>query len=156
MTPDAHASRAAHAVRIAAVIEAEAAVFEELAALMPVQRRALLDADADEVGRCAACAETLATRFRLLEQERARLAADSATDEEDDPSGVLAAAHARLIAALETVMKDGAVGGTLLARLGDSVIAREALLASLHGAAYLPNGRAASIPAHGTALSTEG
>ena len=156
MRPDSPSARSDTSIRIAAVIEAEAAVFEELAALMPVQRRALLDADHDEVQRCAACAETLATRFRFLEQERVRLEPEEGNESSTSEDGPLADARARLMAALESLMKDGAVNGTLLARLGDSVLARQAVIASLFGAAYLSDGRAAVMPSTGLSLSKEG
>ncbi len=156
MTPDPGSSGADSSVRIAAVIEAEAAVFEELAALMPLQRRALLDADRDEVERCVACAETLATRFRLLEQERARLESEAGDARVEETDGPIVDARGRLLAALEHLMKDGAINSTLLARLGDSVMARQAAIASLFGATYLADGRTAEMPSTGLSLSKEG
>lgn len=156
MAPDPSSARTDPSLRAAAVIEAQAAVFEELAALMPEQRRGLLDGDRDAVERCAALAETLATRFQLLEKERARLASEAGDDAPTTDDEPLSAARARLMAALEALMKDGAVNGTLLARLGDSVMARQAAIASLFGAAYLSDGRAAGMPSAGLSLSKEG
>jgi hypothetical protein len=155
VSSDGNPTRAGLPARFAAVLEAEAALFQELAELMPVQRQALLDGDRAALEESSSLADTLATRFRMLEQERVRLESESGGDLLASPDEIVRVARARLLTALQGLMRDGAVNGTLLARLGDTVAARQAAVASLFGSAYLADGRPAALRASGVSLSKE-
>ena len=69
MSPD----QARTAAALADLLTAEAALFDELSDLSGMQRRALARAAEAELAQAASRAETLATRFRLLEEERGRI-----------------------------------------------------------------------------------
>lgn len=137
---------------LAGLLEAQATLFGELAELVVQQRRALLAAEEDHLLDLAGKAENLATRFRLLETERGRLEADSKT--EDGPE--MKRARHRFQEAFGRLLRETAVSGTVLERLGDTVAARQALVGSLFAMTYLPNGRPARVAAGSSALCMEG
>ena len=146
-------SPSANALALADVLVAEAALFGELADLAVRQRAALLVADADRLNSCAARAETLATRFRMLDGERARLERDPL--EENSPE--LTRARATLLGALGRLLSETTVCGTVVKRLQDTVMDRQAAVGGLFGTTYLPNGTVqASTRTTGTALLAEG
>ncbi len=137
---------------LADLLDAEAAVFLELADLAARQRAALLEADTERLNACTARAETLATRFRFLEVERTRLEAQPAPSSER-----LDAARRVVTAALGRLLHETQVSSTVLERLEDSIAARQAAVGGLFGATYLPDGRAAAnSAAPGRALCAEG
>lgn len=136
---------------MSAILEAQAHLFGELAELAKNQRRALLAADQAALEDMSVRAETLATRFRLLEDERSRL-----EQEQPQPQGsIVDRARERARKALAHLLEEVAVSATVLERWGDTVAARQVAVWSLFGAAYLPTGRIAGAPA-GVRLSAEG
>lgn len=139
---------------LAELLRAEAAVFDELADLAVRQRRALLDADEDRLLALAGQAETLATRFQLIEDERARVERIGSHGAEDDPR--LTDATAILRSALSRLLRETAVSGAVLERLGDTVAARQAAVGALFGTTYLSDGRRTMRRASGAALCAEG
>ncbi|RMG47392.1 MAG: hypothetical protein D6718_03695 [Acidobacteria bacterium] len=146
---------AAVSAGLASILNAEAELFDRLAALAREQREALLAADRDLLEQLAAQAHTLGTRFTLLDAERRRL------EEESGPQGVpadeeAAAARERAVAALRRLLEQAALSGAVFARLGDTVAVRQAAVSALFGASYLPDGRAAGLRGAGLALSKEG
>ncbi|UCF66054.1 MAG: flagellar export chaperone FlgN [Acidobacteriota bacterium] len=136
-----------------AVLDAEAELFGDLAQLAAEQRRALLKADSERLEQLADRAHTLATRFRLLDRERLRLEQDVEPGDEND---ALARARSRVAVALQTLLEQAALSGTVLGRLGDTVATRQAAVSALFGSAYLPDGRPVTPRASGVSLSREG
>ena len=147
MSPD----QARTAAALADLLQAEAALFDELSDLSGMQRRALARAAEAELAQAASRAETLATRFRLLEEERGRI-------ESFVPEGErrVAEARAALARALGRLLRETAVSGAVLERLGDTVAARQAAVGGLLASTYRPDGRGASRRPAGARLSAEG
>lgn len=139
-----------HAGALADLLYAEAAVFTELADLAVQQRQALLRGDEARIETLAARAATLATRFRLLEDERVRV----------EPAGGVVpgteTAREALVAALGRLLRETAVSRTVLERLGDTVSARLAAVGGLFGNTYLPSGRTLPTRPAGRSLCAEG
>ena len=105
-SPGAAGSRS---TALVAILRAEEALFRELAGLTGEQRVALLDQDLPRLEKLAGKAETLATRFQLLDEERARL------ESEGTASGPeLDSARADLVEALRALLREGAVSGSVL------------------------------------------
>ena len=121
-----------------------------MAELAREHRKALARMETEVLEGIADRAETLATRFRLLEEERVRLEASGSDGE--------AVVRARESAAqsLQQLLREGAVSGVVLNRLADTVAARNAAVASLFGSTYLANGRQAGWRVQGSSLSAEG
>ncbi len=137
---------------LADLLKAETALFAELAELAGRQRAALLGADEARLQTLAAQAETLATRFRLLEDERARL---ETPDIAHEPA--VERARSTLVSALGRLLRESSVSGIVLARLEDTVAARRAAVGGLFGTTYLPDGRTPDRGvAAGTALCARG
>lgn len=147
MKPDPYDRGAA----TSAVLDAQARLFGELAELARGQRRALLAGDQGALEEMSLRAETLATRFRLLEDERSRQ-----EQEQPQPQGRLVErAREGARRALAALLEEVAISATVLERWGDTVMARQAAVWGLFGAAYLPNGRPSGAPA-GVRLRVEG
>ncbi|MBP7146469.1 MAG: flagellar export chaperone FlgN [Acidobacteria bacterium] len=145
-------SRRDAAAALGGVLEAQARLFGELTGLVAEQRRALLAADRERLEQLCREATTLATRFALLEDERGRLESAGAAQDRPDLENARGAA-ARALAVL---LREAAVAGTVLERLGDTFQTRDAAVSSAFGTAYLPDGRPASAAPAGGALSAEG
>jgi len=137
--------------RLGAILDGQRELFEELAGLAREFRKALTDADADTLTLLGDRAETLATQFHLLEVERIRLEECLA-----EPSEHVERARSALLEALRTLLREGAVSGTVLDRLTDTAAARQAAVATLFGSAYLADGRSAPWRVQGAGLSAEG
>lgn len=133
------------------ILQAQALVFEELAQLASDQKRALARMEFDRLDAFAVRAETLETRFRLLEEERQHLEAEPGLG-----GSAVEEARAAAGSALRALLREGAVAGTVLTRLADTVAARKAAVASLFGSTYLANGRQAGWRIQGSSLSVEG
>lgn len=121
--------------RAEAVLEEGARIFDEIAALCATQREALARHDLDALAALAERAETLASRFRLLECGRTALEAAGALD---DPAlarsrGVLTEAAARAALAASSC-------ADLLARSSSASAALLRVLEGAESAGYLPNG----------------
>lgn len=147
------------------LLHAEAAVFADLAALAVEQRRAMLGADTAALDAIVRRAETLATRFRLVEDERRRVetawaAERAAAGAERDEEPQLRAARAAVLEALGRLLHETAVSGAVLTRLGDSAATRQAAVGGLvsvaYEATYRADGRSAAAIPSGARLSAEG
>ncbi len=149
MSPD---PRLPAAERLATVLEAEAELFREFAARAAEQRRALLAADADALDRLADRADALALRFRMLEEQRGRLEAVV----EGDGSPRLGRAREEARRALVFLLREAAISGTVLDRVGDTFGVRAAAVSGACGTTYLPDGRAREEASPGGRLSAEG
>ncbi|HHN74036.1 MAG TPA: hypothetical protein ENK10_02280 [Acidobacteria bacterium] len=136
---------------LAAILDGERAVFDDLAELARAFRRALTDADARSLDRLADRAQTLATQFEMLEVERMRLEA-----QQIDETGEVGRAREAFALSLQRLLREGAVSGTVLDRLADTAEARRAAVAGLFGSAYLADGRSAPWRIQGAGLSREG
>ena len=122
------------------ILREQARVFDELAAVVASQRRAVLEADPAALEELGARGQTLATRFGLLERERARL---------DPPEGAAdreASFEEREAAetALARLLRETALLRGVVSRVGDVVSLRTAAVLSALGEVYLPNGRVRS------------
>ena len=159
-TPEAGASVAPDssgpAERLAAILRAQAVLFDELAELSRRQRAALLDADVRLLEESTLLAEEIATRFRLLEDERQNVERIRPADQLATESAATAAALTRSREALARLVHEDAVSTSVAARLGDSVDARHAAIASMFGATYLADGTQAALRAPGLSISREG
>jgi len=144
--------RLSAAERLAGVLEAEAALFREFAAQADLQRRALLAGDVATLERLADRADALALRFRLLEEERGRLEGEVG----DGTSPRLARARDEARRELVVLLREAAVSGTVLDRLGDTFGVRAAAVSGICGTTYLPDGRARESASPGERLSAEG
>ncbi len=149
MSPD---PRLSAPERLAAVLEAEAELFREFATQADEQRRALLAGDVAALERLADRADALALRFRMLEEQRGRLEAEV----DGDPPPRLARAWDEARRALVGLLREAAVSGTVLDRLGDTFGVRAAAVSGICGTTYLPDGRPREAAAAGGNLSAEG
>ncbi len=142
------------ATLLADLLRAEAAVFIEMAGLAAEQRRALLAADPERLEAVVRRAEGATTRFRLLEDERRRVEDGLAPDAAGDPG--LHDAREAVLVALGRLLHETSVSGSVLEKLGDSALARQAAVGGLFNTTYMPDGRAAACGATGMRLSAEG
>ncbi len=149
--PSAELTLSKPARALIGILQAQAKVFEELAQLASDQKIALARMESDRLDAFTVRAETLETRFRLLEEERQRLEA-----EPGEGGSAVEEARATAGGALRALLREGAVAGTVLTRLADTVAARKAAVASLFGSTYLANGRQAGWRIQGSSLSVEG
>lgn len=144
---------------LTAILRAQVALFVELRELVIAQRQALLAADEPEALRLNARAETLATRFRLLEEQRRRCDPPSASTPADDAlagDAELATARREAAAGLAALLREAAVAGTVLERLGETLLTRRGLVDPLSAPSYRADGRARTAVASGNALAVEG
>lgn len=137
---------------LAGVVTAQAQVLEELVELAGEVRRAMLEPDPEAAESAAARAETLVTRFELLERERSRIEEAAPRQE----TAEMRAARRRVEDALGAMLREGAVAGFTRQRLEDTVAARRAAVASLLGATYMADGRSAGWRAAGVSLCAKG
>lgn len=121
------------------LLAAQSALLSELRELTIRQRHALLAGDVALVSDLAGRAETLATRHRLLEEERSRLDGLLADEERDDPR--LRAARRAAASTFGALLREAAVAGTVLERLGDTLAARQAIVDPLVSSNYQRDGR---------------
>ncbi len=133
------------------ILEAQHGVFRELIELTREQRRALLDTEVEQLETLNAKAETLATRFRMLEDERRRLMERGQQIGSNAEQSLDA-----LKETLKVLLREGAVSEMVLDRLADTVAARQGAVASLFGSTYLADGSQAGLRVQGSALSAEG
>lgn len=127
------------------------ALYEELQELVIAQRHALLATDATALTRLTARAESLATRFRILEDERLRL--ESSSENQDD--SIFEARQAALLG-LSLLLREAAVAGTVIERIGDTLLARQGLVDPMSAPSYSATGRPRQTPTAGQSLAAEG
>jgi hypothetical protein len=139
--------------RLAALIEGQADLFDEVGALAGDHRRALLEGDEDTLHDLAVRVETLAERFRMLEGERRRLGPAIDEDAVEDPQ--LGRARERLHRAVASVVRDRSVTAALLKRGAQHTEALSRAFGLALSGAYLPSGAPASPWHAGARLSKE-
>lgn len=134
------------------MLRAQAAVLAELRELVAQQRQALMQADEQRLLELASKAETYATRFALLEQERLHLEAVEPGHTEEQRQ-----LRDELATALAALLREAAVAGTVLERFGETLWARHTAHDPLGPSSYRADGRAAIEPQHvGQKLRAEG
>ncbi len=130
---------------------AQSTLYAELRELVIAQRQALLATDAAALTQLTARAESLATRFRMLEDERVRLELDTALHGDE-----VFAARQQAAAGLSALLREAAVAGTVIERVGDTLLARQGLVDPLGAPSYRADGRPRSASSTGLSLVAEG
>lgn len=150
-TPPEHQGNAGQA--LAGVLDIEADIFAEMTALVAAQRGALLAADAPQIERLSARLDTLSTRFRLMDSERVRLERALGNLPAAPP---LERARASAQRALALLLREAAVAGTVVERLGETILARTSQSGLNEATLYGADGATQPAVASGARLSTKG
>lgn len=129
----------------------QSAVYDELRELVIAQRHALLATDAAALSHLTARAESLAARFRILEDERLRL--ESSTPDQGES---VFAARQEAALGLSLLLREAAVAGTVIERVGDTLLARQALVDPMSAPSYSADGSPRQTQTAGRSLAAEG